>query len=109
MNPDIFSPQESVVLKRSIEGIRLLPVYEDPEFSEIFGLTKEELKEVERKYPDWDLHDESACEVDDSGSAIRNVFAWIMNGKEIEKEILRKHLNLSEEFIGELYAKIQKL
>jgi len=101
MNPDIFTPEESQALKRCITGISHLTVYCDPEFSEIFGLSKEGIKEVERNHPDWDLYDENESGCDDSGIAVRNAFAWVMNGTEEEKRILRKHLDLTEDLIGE--------
>ena len=109
MNPDIFTPEEEAALKRSVSGIRLLPIYDDPEFSEIFGLTKDELTEVEESFPNWDLYDEGATGFDDSGSAVKGAFAWIMNGKEEEKEMMRKHIGQNEEFIHALYSKVNEV
>ena len=55
-------------LKAAVNG----PFFDDQEFPTLFGLTREEVKEVANRFPDVDEFDDEPTGTDDSWVAINN-------------------------------------
>jgi hypothetical protein len=104
----ILSDKEIAIVGRCLNAVVYGPFFDDSEFLTLFGVTREEARQVAESFPDVDEYDSEPFGNDDSWLVINNTFANIVgypHGNVVE---LSNYISASIEEVRELFAKWRK-
>jgi len=101
---DLTETEQNIVgqcLRAAADG----PFFDDAVFHTLFGLSRDEVRDIADRFPDIDEFDEEPTGCDDSWLAINNTFANLLGYPHGQESTWDSYISVSEDEVARIFEK----